>query len=134
MSSPFASSQAGPDAELSPGIRVARVVLLVSCVGYVLLGVGLGALFWALPGMEPGMEPVDVAMLRALAVVMPFSCFFVAGANLVPLLGFGSRATWAWALTFALATLYLGSACFPLGLVLLWALLNTRTRREFLGA
>lgn len=135
MSNPFATGVEAPEVGDTMGVRVVRVALIVGAVAYLLLGLVTGGILLSLRWFgADGMTRGDRAVFLVFGVAMPVMCTFLAGVNLAPLLGLRQRAPWAWATAFGLSMVYLPSAFFPIGLALLWGLLNEKTRREFLGA
>lgn len=119
------------------GLKAIRVTLLVGAAAT--FGFGLLMAFWfnvsAELNQRPMMgEPVPfidelVTALRGLGVAAAGLGALVALVDLVAAWGLGRGGGWAWWLTLVLALAYLPSACFPVGIVLLF-LLFTRDVRE----
>lgn len=113
-------------APVSPWIGYCRAALIFTGVCYVVFGVAMVPAFvWSLAP-----EDADVAPVVGLVT-------FVLGAglgalNFVAARGLKNEARWAWILSLALAALYVSSACFPIGIVLLVGLLREDVRSRFL--
>jgi hypothetical protein len=117
-----------------PWVLAARYILWFCGVSYLLIGLGCIGIFAAMPLLA---EPSDD--FPPLFVWIPFALLSlgltvgVALVNVAAAVGLGRGRRWAWIVTLILGATYAPSACLPFGAVLLYAMLNDRTRRRYLG-
>ena len=111
------------------------VSLIFTGVCYVLLGAVMGFMLGPIMGLEqrPGAPPMPDAFLTVMGVVMFVMCAGFGAANFVAAWGLARGAKWAWFVTVIVGGIYAPSGCLPFGVVLLYGMLNERTRKTFLG-
>jgi hypothetical protein len=132
---PYAPTDApsGEDLAPSPWILYSQIVLVVCGALYLLIGLllGVGTLLGA--ASDPTLDPGEGLALGVGIGGLLFGMLAVVGAvNWLAAWGLRSRAMWAWVLTLVLGATYIGSACFPFGAILLYGMLNERSRKAFL--
>ena len=114
------------------GIGYARSVLSFCGAVYLALALLLGPLLSAPllldDGAGTGLKVAMLAFNSLLAVV--FSGGF-AVVNFVAGSGLARGKKWAWVVAIGLGAIYLASACFPFGAVVLYGVLNEKTRKLF---
>ena len=127
----YAAPEFEPDERpIPPLVHAAQAVLLVFGVLYVLIGVGLGVLYGSLGFVDPELPPVFGVMMG----LMMFVCSGGFGvAMIASAVGLQARSKWAWVGALVVGGMFAGSACMPIGLFLLYAMLVEDTRRVYLG-
>jgi hypothetical protein len=133
MTNPF---DATDDVEffLDPWVGYSRMTLFFVGGAYVLLGAAMGLAFPSLLAADPTVDPeVALAMGGTFGVIIFVFCAFFGVLNFLAAFGLGQRAKWAWIMTLILGAIYAPSACLPFGAVLLYGMLNDRTRKAFMG-
>jgi hypothetical protein len=133
MTNPF-DPAFDPDAIPEPDtwVTVSQAVLVFCGVSYLLIGVlgglGMGLAF----SMDPTIDPaLGVPFGIGFGVMMFLMGAFFGGLNFVAAWGLKSRAKWAWIMTLVLGAIYAPSGCMPLGMLLLFGMLNDKTRKNF---
>lgn len=112
------------------------VTLVAVGLFYVLLGAT--APLWFIPMMELDRRPGDPTMPDSfntafVAVMLVMSCGFGL-LNFLGAWGVHRRTKWGWIIGICLGGLYAPSICLPFGVVVLYGLLNERTRKRMLGS
>jgi hypothetical protein len=104
----------------------AKASLWFSGICYVLIGAGSGVAVAFLPmeGREAAINLLTLVFMAGFSAVVGIANFAVA-------VGLSRRAKWAFVGALALAALYVTSACFPFGGVMLYALLRRDVRERF---
>src|SRR5688572_4224084 len=119
---------------LDPWVNYSRYTLWFCGVAYVLLGIGLGPLMAAPLFLDPS---IPEGMGTGLAIGFTLFSLVLCGGfglvNFVAASGLGRGAKWGWILSLVLGAIYLPTACLPFGGVLMFGMLNDRTRKLFMG-
>lgn len=113
-----------------PAMFAAQVTLVVCGVVYLLLCLG-GFAIAAIP-LFVGFNS-DTAIIFVEGIALVLVGIFMGLWNFATAAGLGIRAKWAWFSALVLGGIYVSSACLPFGAVLLYATLNDRGRKAFLG-
>ncbi len=137
MSNPFAPSDFGYDVP-DPWMRYTPWILYVVGALYMMLGFVSVVLFGGFAALVASVAQSQDDMLGAMMMVAYAASLFVVGVgfgavNFAAGAGFGRRSKVGWFATVILGAIYLGSACMPFGLAILYGALNDRTRKSFLG-
>lgn len=115
-----------------PWVGRSRTILKLGGTFFVLLGllggpVGTSGL-WVRSDVSVGMA----VGLTFLATLVALGLFGTVGVlNFVAAAGLKRGARWGWILTVLVGLLYTLSACMPFGLLLLYGMLNGRTRKSY---
>lgn len=116
-----------------PWLGWARTVLSLGGFAYLLFALFLGPLMslqlWLDPNVDTTMAVVFTVVFTVISIVVcgPLSLVQFAASS-----GLGNGRKWAWFAGLAVGLLYLPSCtCFPFGAVILYGLLNEKTRRLF---
>jgi hypothetical protein len=119
---------------LDPWVGYARMALWFCGVVYFLFGLTLGPLM-AMPFLMDPTLPENMGVI--LAVVFTVVTLVICGGfgllNFVAAAGLGRGARWGWILALVVGAIYLPSACVPFGAVIMYGMLNDRTRKLFNG-
>ena len=113
-----------------PKITGAILCLRISTVLYVLVGVGMGVLFFEVEGETNEGIPEGVFALLSVALVL-FSWAFAVVPELA-IRGLRKRRRWGWILGIILGGLYTVSALFFLGIPILVSLLKKGAQQYYL--
>ena len=118
-----------------PWVFYSRMTLIFTGVCYLLLGGVMGMFMPAIMKLDqqPGDQEIPETFNLVFGVIMFVMCAGFAFLNFVAAWGLGRQAKWAWFMAVILGGLYAPSACLPFGVVLLYGMLNDRTRKSFLG-
>ena len=121
------------DYRRDPWVLAARYMLWLCGATYLLLGLGSLGLFVAMPLLADPSEDFPPLVFWIPFALLSFGLtLVVALVNLAAAIGLGRGKRWAWIVTLILGATYAPSACLPFGAVLLYAMLNERTRRWYL--
>ena len=112
-----------------PLVVAARVALAVCGALCLLFAVWVSAGFPGIDATEA--EDAEAALGRVLVALVVLS---VALVNLGAMWGLARGKRWAWIGSVVLGGLYSISCCFPIGVLLLIALLRAPVREPYLGA
>ncbi|MEZ4236464.1 MAG: hypothetical protein R3F59_09955 [Myxococcota bacterium] len=119
---------------LDSGTSRTRSILWFCGVVYILIGILSGPLMSLPLTGDPNMSAsVQVAILVGFSAVSCVAGVGMGVVNLVAAWGLGQGGKWAWFVAVGLGALYLPSGCLPFGAVMLYSLVNEKTRRLFLG-
>jgi hypothetical protein len=122
------------EADGDPWVGHCRLILFFTGACYVFLGLALGALFAFTPVLaESGGDPPPPAFGWFMGAVMALFCSGFGAMNFVAAWGLGRGEKWGWVIGLILGAMYAPSICLPIGALLLYGLLNERTRRRFLS-
>lgn len=117
----------------SPWLGYVRIILIVIGVLYVLMGLGFGGLYTAIPLLAASEDP-DMLVMAPIGIFMGLCIGGFGLANVVCAQGLKSRSKWAFWVSLALGGMYLGSACMPFGAAIFYGLLGDEpTRKLFLS-
>jgi hypothetical protein len=118
---------------LDPWVGWSRTALWFCGVVYVLFGLTLGPLMAAPFMLDPTMpEGLGVGLAVVMTVISLVICGGFGLLNFVAAAGLGRGAKWGWILAVVVGAIYLPSGCFPFGGIILYGMLNDRTRKLFL--
>ncbi|MEZ4238615.1 MAG: hypothetical protein R3F59_21185 [Myxococcota bacterium] len=117
-----------------PWITACRGVLWFTGACYLLLGLASGPLFGFATMVDPETKaPPEIALVAGAVGggVMLVVCGGIAAVNFAAAWGLVRGRMWAWVLTLIVGGIYAPSGCLPFGAVLLYGVLNERTRKRF---
>jgi hypothetical protein len=119
---------------LDSWVNYARWILWFCGIVYIMLGLGLGPISTAGMITDPDMpRGMAIAIFVGSSLFSLVICGSIGVVNLVTSSGLGRGSKWAWYVALVLGALYLPSGCCLFGAVLLYAMINEKTRRLFLG-
>jgi hypothetical protein len=125
------------DDDRDPWLSWVPMALYFSGAVYALLGIAFGVGFLGIGGLAAtdgtSEGPVVAGMMIAYAVIGGGLMLGWAVVNFLGGWGFSRQAKWGWFVALVMGGIYAPSACFPIGIVLLYGCLNDRTRRTFIG-
>jgi hypothetical protein len=120
------------DIALDPWVNRSRYTLWFCGVVYVLFGLTLGPATATPMFLDPTMDPTFPIVF---GVVMTLFSLVLCGGfgllNFVAAAGLARGAKWGWILALVIGAMYLPSVCVPFGAILLYGMLNDRTRKLF---
>jgi hypothetical protein len=119
---------------LDPWVNYTRYALWFCGAIYFLFGLGLGPLMSAPFLLDPTI-PENMGMIMAVVftLVTLVICGGFALLNFIAAAGLARGAKWGWILAVVVGAIYLPSACVPFGAVILYGMLNDRTRKLFMS-
>lgn len=118
---------------LDPWVNYSRWVLWFCGIVYLFLGVVTGPLYGIALMDDPNVSSTfAIGMAVGLGLVFLIVCGGVGLVNLLVAIGLGRGAKWAWYGAVVLGGLYMPSLCCLFGGLLLYGMLNDRTRSLFL--
>jgi hypothetical protein len=118
---------------LDPWIGYARSTLWFCGLVYIVLGLALGPLMGLPMLSDPDTRTMGIVLTLVYTVVCLVFCGGFGVFNLAAASGLGRGKKWAWIAAVAIGGIYAPSACCLFGVVLLYGMLNDKTRRLFLG-
>lgn len=119
---------------LDPWVTWSRYTLWFCGVAYFLIGLTFGPLMAAPFLLDPNMpEGLGIGMAVVFGLFTLVICGGFGLMNFVAASGLGRGAKWGWILTLVVGAIYLPSGCFPFGGILMYGMLNDRTRKLFTG-
>ena len=119
---------------LDPWVSYTRYALWFCGVIYFLFGFTMGPLLGSLMMLDPTMpEGAATFMMVFMTVISLVICGGFAVLNFIAAAGLARGAKWGWILAVVVGAIYLPSACVPFGAIIMYGMLNDRTRKLFMG-
>lgn len=119
---------------LDSWVNYSRWILWLCGIIYLLLGLAMGPIATAGIVTDPTMPQwLSILILVGSTLFTFLICGTIGIINLAAANGLGRGSKWSWYVTLILGGLYLPICCGLFGAILLYAMLNDKTRKLFLN-
>lgn len=136
MSDPFSPPLDDIDRQIRmselPWVGYARAVLLFLGWSYFLLGLSLPVLYGGMGYVDPEIGPEGAPFMAVAGLCLGMFVWLFAAPMIAGAWGLKRGKKWAWFIAVITGGIMAPSACFPFGVLLLFAMLQEDVRKAFL--